>query len=112
MIKGNGTPVRSYLYMSNLAVWLWTILFRGRACTPYNVGSENGVSIRGLADAVSAFFSPRVGVTVCKEPLPAAAPSCYIPDTSRAKRELGLEETVPLNEALEKTIRWNRNNHL
>ena len=49
-INGDGTPVRSYLYASDLAVWLWTILLRGVSGRAYNVGSPRPVTLRELAE--------------------------------------------------------------
>jgi hypothetical protein len=40
-----GTPYRSYLQGGDLALWLWTILFHGRTCHPYNIGSDQEVTI-------------------------------------------------------------------
>ena len=54
--------VRSYLYASDLMVWLWTILFKGQSCRAYNVGSEDALNIAALAREVAAALPPKVDV--------------------------------------------------
>ncbi len=103
-VKGDGTTIRSYLYATDLAIWLWTLLFRGAAGRAYNVGSEEAVSIRELATQVGAHFS--VPVEILKSPTPGTRLDRYVPSTLRAREELGLAQRVSLVEAIQRTARW------
>jgi nucleoside-diphosphate-sugar epimerase len=105
-IKGDGSPLRSYLYGADLAVWLWTILVRGVSCRPYNVGSDRAVSIAEVAQVVAEAVPPSVPVTRGREPRPSVPSERYVPDTSRARTELGLEDWIGLEEGVRRTLTW------
>lgn len=109
-VKGDGSPIRSYLYASDLAVWLWTILFKGRSGRAYNVGSEDALNIAALAHEVAAAVpnapSEKIRVSVASVPVPGAPVHRYVPSTARAQQELGLNADVPLREAIRRTHTW------
>jgi nucleoside-diphosphate-sugar epimerase len=105
-IGGDGTPRRSYLYAADLAAWLWTILFRGPALVPINVGSGHDVSIRELAETVAATLAPSTPVHVAKQAVAGAMPARYVPTVERAEKLLGLRATVSLEEAIRRTFGW------
>lgn len=105
-IQGDGTPRRSYLYAADLVIWLWNLLFNGPSLVPFNVGSEHDVSILELARTVAATLDPNTEILVAHEPVPGASPSRYVPDTSRARDQLGLRETIGLEECIRRTARW------
>lgn len=107
-IGGDGTALRSYMYAADLSIWLWTMLLRGGPGKVYNTGSSTPVSIRSLADLLVQTLAPQTQVTVARAPLPGAAPSIYIPDTSRATKELQLETWITLPEALKRTFDFYR----
>jgi len=107
-VSGDGTPYRSYLYASDLVIWLWQVLMRGKPATAYNVGSEEAVTIRELADRVAHSFDPPVDIKVQQEADPQKEPERYVPSTERARTELGLRQHVTLEESIRKTIAWNR----
>lgn len=108
VIRGDGTPVRSYLYAADLAIWLWTLLLRGASSRVYNVGSVKAVSIARLAETVADTFRPRPAVQILGTPVPNQPAERYVPDTRRAQQELGLQERIELRTAVERTIAWNR----
>lgn len=107
-IEGDGTPLRSYLYAADLAVWLWALLARGADRRAYNVGSPEAISIASLADRVRAVLCPDRTISIAGRPDPSRPPSRYVPDTSLAERELGLRVVVPLDEAIRRTAEWVR----
>ncbi len=106
VVRGDGSPRRSYLYGSDLAAWLWVMLLRGASGRAYNLGSDDDRSVAEVAARVGAHFG--VPVEVLGVPEPDAPRSRYVPSVARARGELGLEVTVGLDEAIERTARWHR----
>jgi nucleoside-diphosphate-sugar epimerase len=106
VIHGDGTPVRSYLYAADLAVWLWTILFEAPALRAFNVGSDYPLSIRELASEVVRVIDPSAEVRVARAPSSEIPPLQYVPCVRRARTELGLDVTVGLGQAIRRTALW------
>ena len=107
LVNGDGTPYRSYLYAADLAVWLWTILLKGRSCYPYNVGSDVDITISNVARLVGSVFQPPIEVVIAKKPSGEKPGQRYVPLTTRAFSELGLKPIIALEEAIQRTKSWN-----
>jgi nucleoside-diphosphate-sugar epimerase len=105
-INGDGTPYRSYLYASDLAVWLWTILFSGVSCRPYNVGSSDYLSIKQLAAVVLKSLQSKADICITEKRQPDGRLQRYVPDIKRANIELNLKVEVKLESAIIKTALW------
>jgi dTDP-glucose 4,6-dehydratase len=103
-VQGDGTPYRSYLYAADLAIWLWTVLFRGTPGRAYNVGDDRPVSIAELACQVAVHFGTTA--QVAREASPGKPAERYVPDVCRARDELGLRTWISLEGAIARTARW------
>ena len=106
IIKSDGRPYWSYLYAADLMCWLWTILLNGKADEDYNVGSEDAISISELATTVSECCPPAVKCEILGKPdfnIPAPR---YIPNTEKARKELGLKQSYSLTDSIKRTIQW------
>jgi len=104
-ISGDGTPYRSYLYAADLILWLWTILLRGQAARPYNVGAGQAISIAELAKLVNTALGGSE-MRIMQQAQPGAIPKRYVPSTQRAETELGLTQSITLEQAIIKTACW------
>lgn len=105
IVNGNGLPCRSYLYASDLTTWLWHMLVRAEPGKPYNVGSDESVSIRHLAARIADVLGNGEFQIMGTQDA-GWNPGRYVPDTSCIGHELGLYKTVSLDEAIFRTALW------
>lgn len=105
-IMGDGMPSRSYLYASDLSIWLWTILLKGKKNESYNVGSDESLTILELARLVAKISNRPTDVLVANNSLSSTGVERYVPDIEKAKTELGLSILTPLASAITKTMDW------
>jgi nucleoside-diphosphate-sugar epimerase len=105
-VAGDGTPMRSYLYASDMTVWLWTLLFKATTERAYNVGSGEGISIRELAKCVSSVFCERCLVEIAQRHEGIRPVSRYVPLVKKVRDELNLEARISLTAGVLKTANW------
>jgi len=106
-VRGDGTALRSYLYSTDLVVWLLAILARGERRSAYNVGSDEVVTTADLARAIAAETGQATRVEV-QSRLPPGPQNIYLPNLARARNELGLHVNVPLRAAIQRTLAFHR----
>ena len=106
-IRGDGKPVRSYLYMADLVIWLMTIFTKGQTLRLYNVGSEEAHSVADIAKKVAACFQlPVEFAEKIEAPPKTAASDRYVLSTARARTALGLKQRIDLDESIRRTIQF------
>ena len=105
-VSGDGRPERSYLYPSDLVVWLLAILTKAASTVAYNVGSEEAISIADLAKLTSSLVGNQ-GYQILGLTDSGWNPGRYVPDTAKIQKELGVRQHVNLAEAIQRTAQWN-----
>lgn len=105
-VSGDGKAYRSYLYAADMVIWLLTILMKGAPSQSYNLGSDEAISIKELAESISMKIYAENKVAITTQALENARVQKYVPDISKAKNELNLFPYTSLHAAIEKTIAW------
>jgi len=106
VVQSAGTAVRSYLYLADVTTWLWTILVRAKPGAIYNVGSEDGVSVGDLAQRVARLVGNRE-FELLGQADSGWNPGRYVPSTEKIRQELGVLQTVGLDDAILRTANAN-----
>lgn len=108
-LTSTGESIRSYLYASDLIIWLWWLLAKGRNGQAYNVGSQNEITILGLAKIVAEITG--VDVRFLKSE-PSRQVHHYVPDIEKIQNELGMREWVDLKTGIQRMYEWAARNEL
>ena len=107
LIKGDGTPVRSYMYAADLVIYLLNILIHGDDLLPYNIGSKEEISVSELAKKVASNFSPEPEVITMQKKKDDILPERYVPENNRLMTKFPFKDTIDLDQAIKRTIAFN-----
>lgn len=99
-IWGDGTMIRSYMYGTDLGIWLWKILFNGEYEEAYDVGSPHPVTMLELANEVRKNFSNKPEIIIENRNEYEQA-HIYLPNTVKAQQGLGLDIKFPFELAIQ-----------
>ncbi len=106
-VFGDGSQTRSFCYVDDLVDGMLGLMAAGDDFTgPVNLGNPVEFTIGELAEKVVAMTGSKSEIIF--EPLPEDDPMQRQPDISLARRELGWEPKVPLEEGLVKTVAYFR----
>jgi nucleoside-diphosphate-sugar epimerase len=103
-INGNGQTIRSYMYASDLIIWLWKILILGESNSPYNVGSDEAVTLIDVAKNIQNIQN-NININITNKLNESGLNNIYVPSISKAN-EIGLKINVSMAEAIIKTINF------
>ncbi len=102
-VAGDGSQTRSVCYVDDLVAGL-LLLLRSDLPGPVNIGNPHELSMLALAERIKALSGSSSEITFI--PRPTDDPTVRQPDITLAKRELGWEPKVELDEGLRRTIEW------
>lgn len=106
-ISGDGTPLRSYLYSSDLVSCLWFLLLNCRGVETFNVGGDEIISIKDLAMRVNSLSGNKGALKVHMESNSNAKVSSYLPNTQSLRVKMKNKYApISLDEALVRTLEW------
>jgi nucleoside-diphosphate-sugar epimerase len=105
IMRSSGQSIRSYMYMSDLIIWLLIILIKGVDNNAYNVGSDDPITIKRLAELISAKTKNKV---IIENSNIKNEDTIYLPEIVKAK-SLGLTIKINLKDSIEKTLKFYKN---
>ena len=102
-VFGDGSQTRSFCYITDMVEGIMRMA-NSALEGPINIGNPHEMPIIDFAKLIISITESKSEIIF--KPLPLDDPKMRRPDISRAKKELGWEPRVELEEGLRKTIEW------
>jgi dTDP-glucose 4,6-dehydratase len=102
-VHGDGSQTRSLCYVDDLVEGLYRLTLSDEV-GPVNIGNPAEITIEQLAEAIRDATGSSSRLVYVERPVDDPEVRC--PDISLAKRVLGWEPTISLEEGLARTIAW------
>lgn len=114
VLLSDGSPTRTFCYIADAVVGYYKVLVRGRAAEAYNIGNETPeISMAALAELMAALAREQFGYSGKVVLRPSAEkdyltdnPQRRCPSIAKARKDLGFEPKIPLEQGLAQTLAW------
>ena len=104
-VFGDGSQTRSFCYVSDLIEGIYRLLMSDEA-NPTNIGNPAEMTVLQFAQEIKRLTGTKAPIEF--RPLPEDDPKIRKPDITKARKILGWEPRVPLEEGLTRTIDYFR----
>ncbi len=105
-VFGDGSQTRSFCYVDDEVEGIVRLLF-SEIGEPVNIGNPSEMTVKGFAETIRRLVGS--GAPIEYRPLPVDDPKVRQPDISLARAYLGWEPRVSLEDGLQRTIDYFRN---
>jgi dTDP-glucose 4,6-dehydratase len=109
-LDGGGTSVRSFIHIQDVADGTLRVARQAPPGEIFHFSTPRTISIRALVEMIASQMNVdfEENVTVAGERLGKDA--AYLLDSTKAKEELGWQDRIGLEQGIEETIAWVRDN--
>ncbi|MBF0570935.1 MAG: SDR family oxidoreductase [Candidatus Omnitrophica bacterium] len=107
-VYGDGKQTRSFCYVDDLVDGI-TRLLLSKISGPVNIGNPREFTILEFARLIRTKYNPKAKIIF--QPLPQDDPKQRRPDISLARKELGWEPKVDLEDGIGRTMDWFAKNY-
>jgi len=109
-LHGGGESVRSFIHIEDVADGTWKAAQNGQAGEIYHFSTSRNISVRSLVEMIAGQMGVSFGdhVEVVGERL--GKDSAYLLDSTKARDTLDWVDHVSLEQGIEETIAWVRDN--
>jgi dTDP-glucose 4,6-dehydratase len=102
-VFGDGSQTRSFTYITDLVEGIWALM-QASVNEPVNIGNPREMTLLQLAQEIVRLSGSRSEIVF--RPLPTDDPKVRQPDIGKARRLLGWEPKVDVEDGLQRTIDW------
>lgn len=107
-VYGTGRQTRSFCYVDDLVDGI-TRLLLSKQMGPINMGNPREFTILEFAHLIRKFYNKKAKIVY--ESLPKDDPKQRKPDIKLARKHLGWEPKIPLEEGIQMTMQWFKERH-
>ncbi|MBK8248099.1 MAG: NAD-dependent epimerase/dehydratase family protein [Gemmatimonadetes bacterium] len=109
VLLSDGSATRSFCYISDATAGFYRAMLLGKPGEAYNVGNPHEVSIRQVAERMSALSGTPITFQSSADPhYLTDNPQRRCPDLTKSSEHLGYAPSISLDEGLRRTLAWAR----